>query len=142
VKQNIAVGGNNPTDEEILQASVLSGVHEFISKHPDGYAYKLKEKGEGLSGGQRQTINIARALVGKPPILLMDEPTSAMDLTHESQLIANLKNQLVNQTILIITHRTSILELASRVVVIDQGKIVAQGPKSDFLRNQPPQDNG
>jgi ATP-binding cassette subfamily C protein LapB len=141
VKQNIAVGGNNPSDEEILEASTLSGVHEYISKHPDGYAYKLKEKGEGLSGGQRQTINIARALVGKPPILLMDEPTSAMDLTNESELIANLKNQLVSQTILIITHRTSILELASRVVVIDQGKIVAQGPKSDFLRNQPSQAN-
>jgi ATP-binding cassette subfamily C protein LapB len=141
VKQNIAVGGNNPSDEEILEASTLSGVHEYISKHPDGYAYKLKEKGEGLSGGQRQAINIARALVGKPPILLMDEPTSAMDLTNESELIANLKNQLVSQTILIITHRTSILELASRVVVIDQGKIVAQGPKSDFLRNQPTQVN-
>ena len=142
VKQNIAVGGNNPTDEEILQASMVSGVHEFISEHPDGYAYKLKEKGEGLSGGQRQTINIARALVGRPPILLMDEPTSAMDLGHESELIAKLKNQLINQTILIITHRTSILELATRVLVLDQGKIVAQGPKSDFMRNQPPQQAG
>ena len=142
VKQNIAVGGNNPTDEEILQAAMISGVHEFISEHPDGYAYKLKEKGEGLSGGQRQTINIARALVGRPPILLMDEPTSAMDLGHESELIAKLKNQLINQTILIITHRTSILELATRVLVLDQGKIVAQGPKSDFMRNQPPQQAG
>ena len=142
VKQNIAVGGNNPTDEEILQAAMVSGVHEFISEHPDGYAYKLKEKGEGLSGGQRQTINIARALVGRPPILLMDEPTSAMDLGHETELIAKLKNQLINQTILIITHRTSILELATRVLVLDQGKIVAQGPKSDFMRNQPPQQAG
>ena len=142
VKQNIAVGGNNPTDEEILQAAMISGVHEFISEHPDGYAYKLKEKGEGLSGGQRQTINIARALVGRPPILLMDEPTSAMDLGHESELIAKLKNQLINQTILIITHRTSILELATRVLVLDQGKIVAQGPKSDFMRNQPAQQAG
>jgi ATP-binding cassette subfamily C protein LapB len=136
VKQNIAVGGNNPSDDEILQAAMLSGVHDFISTHPDGYAYKLKEKGEGLSGGQRQTINIARALVGKPPILLMDEPTSAMDLARETELINNLKNQLINQTILIITHRTSILELATRVLVIDQGKIVAQGPKSDFMRTQ------
>ncbi len=136
VKQNIAVGGNNPSDDEILQASMLAGVHEFISQHPDGYGYKLKEKGEGLSGGQRQTINIARALVGKPPILLMDEPTSAMDLGHESELIDKLKNQLISQTILIITHRTSILELATRVLVLDQGKLVAQGPKSDFMRRQ------
>ena len=136
VKQNIAVGGNNPSDDDILQAAMLSGVHDFISTHPDGYAYKLKEKGEGLSGGQRQTINIARALVGRPPILLMDEPTSAMDLARETELINNLKTQLINQTILIITHRTSILELATRVLVIDQGKIVAQGPKSDFMRSQ------
>ena len=136
VKQNIAVGGNNPSDDDILQAAMLSGVHDFISTHPDGYAYKLKEKGEGLSGGQRQTINIARALVGRPPILLMDEPTSAMDLSRESELINKLKTQLVNQTILLITHRTSILELATRVLVIDQGKIVAQGPKSDFMRGQ------
>ena len=136
IKQNIAVGGNNPSDEDILQASMLSGVHEFVSKHPDGYGYKLKEKGEGLSGGQRQAINIARALVGRPPILLMDEPTSAMDLSHESDLIANLKNQVVTQTILMITHRTSILELATRVLVLDQGKLVAQGPKTEFMRNQ------
>jgi len=136
VKQNIAVGGNNPSDEDILQASTLAGVHDFISTHPEGYAFKLKEKGEGLSGGQRQTINIARALVGKPPILLLDEPTSAMDLNRETVLIDNLKNQLLNQTILIITHRTSILELATKVMVIDQGRIVAQGPKSDFMRSQ------
>ena len=136
VKQNIAIGGNNPSDEDILQASVLAGAHDFIATHPDGYAFKLKEKGEGLSGGQRQTINIARALVGKPPILLLDEPTSAMDLSRETQLIENFKNQLSNQTILIITHRTSILELATKVMVIDQGKIVAQGPKSEFMRSQ------
>jgi ATP-binding cassette subfamily C protein LapB len=136
VKQNIAVGGNNPSDEDILQASILAGVHDFISTHPEGYGFKLKEKGEGLSGGQRQTINIARALVGKPPILLLDEPTSAMDLNRETVLIDNLKNQLLNQTILIITHRTSILELATKVMVIDQGRIVAQGPKSDFMRSQ------
>ena len=66
----------------------------------------------------------------------MDEPTSAMDLSHESDLIANLKNQVVTQTILMITHRTSILELATRVLVLDQGKLVAQGPKSEFMRNQ------
>lgn len=114
----------------------MAGVHDFISTHPEGYGFKLKEKGEGLSGGQRQTINIARALVGKPPILLLDEPTSAMDLNRETVLIDNLKNQLLNQTILIITHRTSILELATKVMVIDQGRIVAQGPKSDFMRSQ------
>jgi ATP-binding cassette subfamily C protein LapB len=134
VKQNIAVGAFNPTDEEILEASELGGVHEFISVHPEGYGFKLKEKGEGLSGGQKQTINIARALVGKPPILIMDEPTSAMDMVKEKTLIDNFKTKLLNQTIFVITHRTSIIDLATRVLVIDAGKLVAQGPKSDFLK--------
>jgi len=134
VKQNIAVGAFNPTDDEILEASELGGVHEFISVHPEGYGFKLKEKGEGLSGGQKQTINIARALVGKPPILIMDEPTSAMDMVKEKTLIDNFKTKLLNQTIFVITHRTSIIELATRVIVIEGGKLIAQGPKSDFIK--------
>jgi len=134
VKQNISIGGFNPTDQEILEASELAGVHEFISKHPDGYGLRLKERGEGLSGGQRQAITIARALVGKPAIVLMDEPTSAMDISGEKILIDKLKSKLINQTIVVITHRASIIELIDKVIVIDQGRLVAQGPKSDFLK--------
>jgi ATP-binding cassette subfamily C protein LapB len=134
VKQNIAIGGNNPTDQDILEAAQLSGVHEFISQHPEGYGLRLKERGEGLSGGQKQAITIARALVDKPPILLMDEPTSAMDLPGERALIERLKSELINQTIIVITHRASIIELIDKVLVMDQGKLVAQGPKSDFMK--------
>jgi ATP-binding cassette subfamily C protein LapB len=134
VKQNISIGGFNPTDQEILEASELAGVHDFISKHPDGYGLRLKERGEGLSGGQRQAITIARALVGKPAIVLMDEPTSAMDISGEKILIDKLKSKLINQTIVVITHRASIIELIDKVLVIDQGRLVAQGPKSDFLK--------
>ena len=134
VKQNISIGGFNPTDEEILEASELAGVHDFISKHPEGYGLRLKERGEGLSGGQRQAITIARALVNKPAIVLMDEPTSAMDISGEKILIDKLKSRLINQTIVVITHRASIIELIDKVLVIDQGRLVAQGPKSDFLK--------
>ena len=134
VKQNIAIGGNNPTDQEILEAAQLSGVHDFISQHPEGYGLRLKERGEGLSGGQKQSITIARALVNRPPIVLMDEPTSAMDLPGERALIERLKAELINQTIIVITHRASIIELIDHVLVLDQGRLVAQGPKSDFMK--------
>lgn len=134
VKHNIAVGSLNPTDEEILEASQIAGVHDFISQHPDGYGMRLKERGEGLSGGQKQALGIARSLVGKPPILLMDEPTSAMDINGEKALIDKLKRHLINQTIIVITHRASIIELVDRVIVVEGGKVAAQGPKSDFMK--------
>lgn len=136
VKQNIAIGAANPSDQDILDASQLAGVHDFISQHPQGYGLRLKERGEGLSGGQKQAITIARALVSKPPIVLMDEPTSAMDLPGEKALIERLKAQLINQTIVVITHRSSIIELIDHVLVLDQGRLVAQGPKSDFLKSK------
>jgi ATP-binding cassette subfamily C protein LapB len=138
VKHNIAVGGFNPSDEDILEASQLAGVHDFIAPHPDGYGLRLKERGEGLSGGQKQAIAIARALVNRPPILLMDEPTSAMDINGEKILIDKLKRQLITQTIVMITHRASIIDLVDRVIVIDGGKVVAQGPKNDFMKPQKP----
>ena len=106
----------------------------IISQHPDGYGMRLKERGEGLSGGQKQALAISRALVGKPPILLMDEPTSAMDINGEKILIDKLKRHLINQTIVVITHRASIIELVDRVIVIEGGKVAAQGPKSDFMK--------
>ena len=128
------MGGFNPSDEDILEASQLAGVHDFIAPHPEGYGLRLKERGEGLSGGQKQALAIARALVNRPPILLMDEPTSAMDINGEKILIDKLKRHLITQTIVVITHRASIIELVDRVIVIDQGKVAAQGPKSDFMK--------
>ena len=133
VRQNIAMGAHRPTDEAILEAARIAGVHDIVSGHPDGYNLMLGERGEGLSGGQRQAIAIARALVGKPAILLMDEPTSAMDINAERQLIERLKPSLGASTLLLITHKATLLELVDRVIVVDQGHIVADGPKSQVL---------
>ena len=97
---------------------------------------RVGERGQGLSGGQRQAVVLARALMGDPPILLLDEPTAAMDIQSEAALIGRLKAVLKDRTLIVITHRTSLLDLVDRVIVIDGGKVVADGPKGQFLRRQ------
>ncbi|XGA81019.1 type I secretion system permease/ATPase [Halomonas sp. CH40] len=134
VRQNIAIGGNHPTDKDILDAAKLAGAHDFIARHPHGYDMVVGERGEGLSGGQRQLICLARALLGSPPIMLMDEPTSAMDIQTEKDVISRLKGAAKEKTLVVVTHRTSLLELVDRVIVLDQGKVVADGPKAEVMR--------
>jgi ABC-type bacteriocin/lantibiotic exporter with double-glycine peptidase domain len=129
VRQNIALGAHHPSDERVVEVAQIAGVHDFISVHPDGYNLKLGERGEGLSGGQRQAITIARALVGQPPILLLDEPTSAMDINAERQLIERLKNAIGRSTLVVITHKATLLELVDRVIVMEQGKVIADGQR-------------
>jgi ATP-binding cassette subfamily C protein LapB len=133
VRQNIALGAHYPADERIVEVAQIAGVHDFISAHPEGYNLRLGERGEGLSGGQRQAITIARALVGQPPILLLDEPTSAMDINAERQLIERLKPVIGTSTLVVITHKATLLELVDRVIVLDQGKVVADGPRDKVL---------
>lgn len=135
LRQNIAVGGINPSDEEIFAAARSSGAHDFIANHPHGYDRRVAERGEGLSGGQRQLICIARAMVGRPPIFLLDEPTSAMDVQTEQALIKRLGATMAESTLLVITHRPSLLQWVDRVIVIDQGQVAADGPKQAVLRN-------
>ena len=137
VKQNIALGTHHATDAAILRAAQVAGVHDFIAPHPDGYGLLLRERGEGLSGGQRQAIAIARALVGDPPILLLDEPTSAMDVNSEKQFVERLQAATHGKTLVVMTHRTALLALVDRVVVVDNGKVVADGPKAQVLGQAP-----
>ena len=137
LRDNISIGGIRPSDEEILRASRIAGVEEFAARHPAGYDMPLGEKGEGLSGGQKQAITLVRALVGAPPMLLLDEPTSAMDVQKEAEVINNIKTQMQDSTMVIITHRTSLLDLVDRVIVIGDGKIQADGPKSILQRGAP-----
>ena len=134
VKENIAVGSERPSDIEVVDAAQISCAHDFIATHPDGYGFKLKERGEGLSGGQRQSIAIARALVGNPPILILDEATSAFDVNTERDLMNRLLSRLQGKSLIVVTHRASLFGLVNRIIVVQEGRIVAQGPKEEVLR--------
>lgn len=134
IRENIALRNPKATDDEILRVARLSGAHDFVGQIPNGYDVKLADRGEGLSGGQRQSLAIARALLGEPPIILLDEPTSAMDTNTENALLSRLEGEFKNRTLLLVTHRASLLKLVDRVIIMDRGKIVAQGPRDDVLR--------
>lgn len=134
VRENIAIGARRPRDADILEAARIAGVEDFIARHPSGYDMMLAERGEGLSGGQKQAISLARALVGQPPVLLLDEPTSAMDVQNEREVIARLKAAAQDRTMVVVTHRTSLLELVDRVIVIENGRVGADGDKSILAR--------
>jgi ATP-binding cassette subfamily C protein LapB len=134
VRDNITLAREHVDDEEMLRAAQLSGTHEFMGKLANGYELKLADRGESLSGGQRQSIAVARALAGKPSILLLDEPTSAMDNQTEMALIERLNVELKDRTALIITHRLPLLNLVSRIILLDQGKIIADGPRDEVLK--------
>jgi ATP-binding cassette, subfamily C, bacterial LapB len=135
VRENITLADAHIDDEEVLRAARLSGTHDFIGQVPNGYDLRLADRGEGLSGGQRQSIAIARALTGKRPILLFDEPTSSMDIQSENALIARLDAEFKGRTVVLVTHRASMLKLVDRVIILDRGKIVAAGPRDDVLKS-------
>lgn len=138
LKENLALGNPNATDEEILDAAKITGVDEIAAQLPDGFETPLAERGSQLSGGQRQAVCIARALVGNPKVVLLDEPSSAMDSTTERQLLDRLRGYLKDRTLVLITHRGTLLDLVDRVIAVDQGKIVADGPKEAMLQPKQP----
>lgn len=125
VKENLQMGFYEYDDAHLLNIAKTSGVDDFVANHPQGYDMVLKERGEGLSGGQRQSINLARALLHNPNVLILDEPTSSMDTATEKAVLERLKAWSGKRTMLMITHRNTLLELADRVLVIDQGAVVA-----------------
>jgi len=133
VRENITFGTLNAEDQAILRAARLAGVDDFTQRHPLGLDLPVGEGGRALSGGQRQSVAIARALLYDPPILLLDEPTSAMDNSTETRFKARLKEILPGKTLLLVTHRGSMLSLVDRLLVIDGGKVVANGAKEDVL---------
>ena len=133
VRDNIAMGTPSADDAMIYRAASQAGVHEFISRHPHGYDLMVGERGQTLSGGQRQCIALARALVPDPPIVLLDEPTSMMDLTSERQFANRLKGLLPGKTLILITHRPSLFHLVDRLIVLSQGRIIADGPRDEIL---------
>lgn len=112
----------------------LSGVAAFASRTPEGYSMRIGPHGERLSGGERQAVALARAMMGNPQMLLLDEPTAAMDNTSEQQIIGALRTWLTGRTLIVSTHRAAMLDLVDRVILMHDGKIVADGPKETVLR--------
>lgn len=134
LKENLLIGNPEASDEELMLVSKIAGVDEIASNLPDGYETVLAERGQQLSGGQRQAICIARAFMGDPRIIIMDEPSSAMDTGSEQKLLLDLKERLREKTLILITHRGTLLSLVDRVVVFDSGRILADGPKEKVLQ--------
>ena len=133
IRENIILGSPEVEDERILRAAELAGVSQFAGKHPKGFDMEIGEQGRGLSGGQRQSVAMARALLHDPPILILDEPSSSMDNRTETRMKTNLKNLLAGKTLVLITHRGSLLDLVERIIIIDNGAVVADGPRDQVL---------
>lgn len=135
LRDNIVAGGGNDRvdDEALLRALELAGLEALVNGHPHGADLQVGERGQALSGGQKQSVAIARALVQDPPILLLDEPTSSMDNASEEAFKANLTQISAGKTILVVTHRTSLLSLVDRIIVMDAGKVVADGPRDTVV---------
>lgn len=133
VRDNIILGTDDVDDSTILRAAQITGVTQFVEKHPMGFDMPVEEQGRNLSGGQRQTIALARAILLDPSILVLDEPTSSMDNRTESMIRTNMLKVLHNKTTIIITHRTSLLEIVDRIIVISNETIVADGTRQNIL---------
>ena len=134
VRENIGLARSHVDDEELLRSAELSGTHSFMGSIANGYDLRLADRGEGLSGGQRQSIALARALAGRPPVLVFDEPTSAMDAQTETSLIQRLRDELKDRTLVLITHRPPLLALVSRIMLIERGKVAMDGPRDEVLK--------
>jgi ATP-binding cassette subfamily C protein LapB len=135
LRHNISMGAAHTHDASIAAAAELAGLAEFINGHPQGFDMIIGERGDSLSGGQRKAVTIARALLNAPPILLMDEPTSNMDSTSEAQIKQTFLKVMPGKTVITVTHHASLLELADRLIVMDHGMIVADGPKEAVIQS-------
>ena len=136
LKDNLVVRAPNADDEAILKASKIACVDEFVNTHPLGFEMQVGERGEGLSGGQRQSVSIARALLVDSPILLLDEPTSMMDMFLEKRLMSNFSKYIKNKSLILVTHKYSLLEMLNvdKVIVLYRGKVVMSGLKDSVMK--------
>ena len=133
LRENITLGAPYAEDNQILQAAEVGMLTDLVNKNPRGFDLLVGERGEFLSGGQRQCVAIARAVLMSPSILLFDEPSSAMDFSTESKFIQKMQGYAQDKTMVVVTHRMSLLALVDRVIVLDQGRVVADGPRDAIL---------
>jgi len=133
VKDNILYRATHASETDMIRASRISGTYEFVKKHPKGYEMTVGDRGQGLSGGQRQSIGIARAFLLNSPIMLMDEPSNAMDQLTEAKLLEQLSINLEGKTSLLVTQKMTLLKIVSRVIVINEGRVFIDSPKESAL---------
>jgi len=133
VRDNITLGSHDFDEESFMNAAVVSGVIDFVRQHPHGFDMQVGEGGTMLSGGQRQSIAIARALIRNPAIFIFDEPTAQIDHASEAKLIVRLGEYLKDKTFVLITHRMPLLSIVNRLLVMDSGKLIADGPKEKII---------
>jgi subfamily B ATP-binding cassette protein MsbA len=134
VRYNIAYGREEAADEQVVEAARAAYAHDFIERLPDGYRTKIGENGVKLSGGERQRLAIARAILRNPPILILDEATSSLDSESERVVQLALANLMKNRTTLVIAHRLSTVQNATRILVLDRGRIAESGTHEELLR--------
>ena len=136
IRENIMFGNKNATEEDMIRASKLAGCHEFIEKLPEGYNTIVGEGGSTLSGGEKQRISIARAILKNAPILLLDEPTSSLDSKNEVLVQKAISNLVKDKTVIMIAHRLKTIKNADKIIVLDKGRIVEEGRHSELLEKQ------
>ena len=135
LRDNVALRAPYADDLAVVAATAVGGLTEFVDRHPQGYDMIIGERGASLSGGQRQGVAIARAVLLDPPVLLLDEPTSSMDFTSEGKFKDSLRQFSQNKTMVIVTHRASLIDLAERMIVLDDGKVVQDGPRQQVIES-------
>ncbi|RYF66786.1 MAG: ATP-binding cassette domain-containing protein, partial [Comamonadaceae bacterium] len=134
LRENITLGAPLADDEAVVKAAEIGGILPLINAHPQGFDMLVGERGESLSGGQRQGVSIARAVINDPAVLLLDEPTSSMDHSSEEDIKRRLAEFAQGRTLVLISHRTSLLALVDRIIVMDAGRVVADGPKEQVVQ--------
>ncbi len=142
VRENITLGAPHVSDQALLRAATIAGVTDFVKNNPAGFNLQVGERGLSLSGGQRQAITIARTLLLDPDIVILDEPSSSMDVGVEAVLKLRLSAALKGKTLILITHRPSLLSLVTRVIALEDGKIIADGPRNAVLAELQKRGNG
>jgi ATP-binding cassette subfamily C protein LapB len=133
LRENITLANPLADDADVLKAAAIGGIVDLVNSHPKGFDMLVGERGESLSGGQRQGVAIARAVLHDPPILLLDEPTAAMDHSSEAAVKNRLANFARGKTLLVVSHRASLLEMVERLIVLDAGQVVADGPRDQVV---------
>ncbi len=133
LRDNLTLSNPQVSDAALVRAVEIANLSEYVNRHPQGFDMMIGERGESLSGGQRKSVALARGVIHEPPVLLMDEPTGSMDHSTEVAVQKHLAEFVKGRTWLVVTHRNSLLSMVERIIVIDQGKLVADGPRETVI---------